>query len=148
MYKLILKTDNDVSALTLRLMLALVFFPHGAQKVLGWYGGMGFMGTLDAFTKGGIPTVLAVLAIMAESVGVLALFAGFFTRLAAFGIGANMVICAMGNHVKNGFFMNWFGTQQGEGFEFHILAVAIAVALMIKGGGLFSLDHMIAPKGK
>ena len=145
MVKRILSTDDSVSMLLLRLLLAIVFFPHGAQKIFGWFGGNGFHTTMGAFVdKAGIPYVFAFLAVMAESAGVLALFAGLFTRVAALGIALNMIICASANHVKNGFFMNWFGTQQGEGFEFHILAVAIALALIISGGGRWSIDGMIS----
>jgi putative oxidoreductase len=147
--KRLLRTDKGVSSLILRVMLAVVFFPHGAQKVFGWFGGPGFGATLLMFTnKAGIPLVLAFLAILAESLGPLALIAGFFTRLAAFGLAVNMVVCALMNHVKNGFFMNWFGNQKGEGFEYHILVVAIGIALMIKGGGKWSLDGFMAGQRK
>lgn len=145
MLKKILYTDDSVALLVLRLMLALVFFPHGAQKVLGWFGGDGFSATMGFFVdKAGIPWVLAFLAVLAESAGVLALLAGIFTRVAALGIAVNMIICAAGNHLKNGFFMNWMGKQQGEGFEFHILAVAISLALIISGGGKWSLDGFLS----
>lgn len=144
MLKKILYTEDSVAQLVLRLMLALVFFPHGAQKVLGWFGGDGFSATMGFFVdKAGIPWVLAFLAVLAESAGVLALLAGIFTRVAALGIAVNMIICAAGNHLKNGFFMNWMGNQQGEGFEFHILAVAISLALIISGGGKWSLDGLL-----
>lgn len=147
MLKKILVTDGSVTQLVLRLMLALVFFPHGAQKVFGWFGGNGFSATMGFFVdKAGIPWALAFLAVLAESAGVLALFAGIFTRVAALGIAVNMIICAAGNHVKNGFFMNWMGKQQGEGFEFHILAVAICIALIISGGGKWSLDRLLSER--
>ncbi|MBI5101633.1 MAG: DoxX family protein [Nitrospirae bacterium] len=146
MLKRILGTDDSYALLVLRIMLALVFFPHGAQKVFGWFGGNGFSPTLGFFVSKGIPAALAFLAIMAESVGVAALFAGLFTRVAALGIAVNMIICAAGNHVQNGFFMNWTGKQQGEGFEFHILAVAISLALIIGGGGRWSVDGLISGK--
>jgi len=94
-------------------------------------------------SKAGFPAALAFLAIMAESLGSVALLAGFFTRIGALGIGVNMVVCALGNHVKNGFFMNWMGTQKGEGFEYHLLVVAISAALIISGGGKWSLDGLI-----
>jgi putative oxidoreductase len=140
----LLRTDEAVSSLVLRLMLGIVFFPHGAQKVFGWFGGPGFSATLNLFTdKAGIPPVLAFLAIMAESLGSVALITGFATRLAALGLAVNMVVCALMNHVKNGFFMNWFGNQKGEGFEYHLLVLAIGVALLIKGGGKWSLDGFI-----
>ena len=117
------------------------------QKVFGWFGGSGFSATMDMFTsKAGFPSALAFLAIMAESLGSVALIAGFFTRIAAIGIGVNMIVCALGNHVKNGFFMNWMGTQKGEGFEYHLLVLAISAALIISGGGKWSLDGLIERK--
>ena len=149
MFKKLVQTNDDTAMLVLRLFLGLVFFPHGMQKVFGWFGGSGFSATMDIFTsKAGFPAALAFLAIMAESLGVVALIAGFFTRIAALGIGVNMIVCALGNHVKNGFFMNWMGTQKGEGFEYHLLAVAISAALIISGGGKWSLDGLIDRKLK
>ena len=147
MIKKLLSTDNDSASLVLRLLLGIVFFPHGAQKVFGWFGGHGFSGTMESFTvKMGIPAFLAFLAILAESGGAVALITGLLTRVAAFGIACNMVVAIFMVHLPNGFFMNWFGKQQGEGFEYHLLAIAIAVALMIKGGGRWSVDRLIAKK--
>lgn len=147
MFKKLVSTDNDISSLVLRVMLGIVFFPHGAQKLFGWFGGNGFSGTMAFFTdQMGIPSVLAFLAIMAESVGALAVIAGFLTRIGALGIGTNMVVAIFMVHLPNGFFMNWFGNQQGEGFEYHLLAIAIAAALIIKGGGRWSVDRMISAK--
>lgn len=149
MIRKILQTDADNAALVLRLLLGIVFFPHGAQKVFGWFGGFGFSATMDVFTtKMGIPAFLAFLAILAESAGAVGLITGFLTRIAAFGIFCNMVVAIAMVHFKNGFFMNWFGKQQGEGFEYHLLAIAIAVALMIKGGGRWSVDGLIIKKDK
>jgi putative oxidoreductase len=140
-----MKTEDDISGLVLRILLGIVFFPHGAQKLLGWFGGNGFSVTMGFFTdKMGIPAVLAFLAIMAESVGAVALMAGFLTRIAALGIATNMVVAIFMVHLPYGFFMNWFGNKQGEGFEFHILAIAIAVALIIKGGGKWSIDNVFS----
>jgi putative oxidoreductase len=144
MLKRLICTDDDTAALILRVMLGVVFFPHGAQKLFGWFGGSGFSGTMATFTdKMGIPAVLAFLAIMAESVGALAVIAGFLTRIGALGIGTNMVVAIFMVHLQNGFFMNWFGNKQGEGFEYHLLAIAIALALIIKGGGRWSVDRML-----
>ena len=149
MFKKLFQTNDDTAMLVLRLFLGLVFFPHGMQKVFGWFGGSGFSASMDMFTsKAGFPAALAFLAIMAESLGAAALLAGFFTRIAALGIGVNMIVCALGNHVKNGFFMNWMGTQKGEGFEYHLLVVAISAALIISGGGKWSLDGLIERKLK
>jgi len=146
--KKLVHTNDDTAMLVLRLFLALVFFPHGMQKIFGWFGGSGFSATMEMFTtKAGFPAALAFLAIMAESLGVFALIAGFFTRIAALGIGVNMIVCALGNHVKNGFFMNWMGSQKGEGFEFHLLVIGISAALIIGGGGKWSLDRLIIEDG-
>ena len=144
MFKKLIQTDDDVSRLLMRVLLGIVFFPHGAQKLLGWFGGGGFSATMSLFMdKMGIPAVLAFLAIMAESVGAVALIAGFLTRIAALGIATNMTVAIFMVHLPNGFFMNWFGNQKGEGYEFHILAIALAVALIIKGGGKWSIDRMM-----
>jgi putative oxidoreductase len=147
MLKKLISTENDIAALILRVMLGIVFFPHGAQKVLGWFGGYGFAGTYDAFTnKMGIPGIFALLAFAAEFLGSIGLIVGLFTRIAAFGIICVMVVAVKMLHWQHGFFMNWFGNQKGEGFEYHLLVIAIAVALMIKGGGLLSLDRSLSQK--
>jgi putative oxidoreductase len=141
----LLRTEPDVALLILRVLAGVVFFPHGAQKVLGWFGGHGLAATMGVFTgKLGIPAVFAGLAIAAEFLGSLGLVVGFLTRVAALGLGCVMVVGALLVHARNGFFMNWVGTQAGEGFEYHILALAIMLALMIKGGGLFSIDGALA----
>jgi putative oxidoreductase len=147
MSKKLIQTDEDVSSLILRVLLGIVFFPHGAQKLLGWFGGNGFSGTMGFFTdKMGIPVIFAFLAIMAESLGSVALITGVLTRIAALGIGSVMIVAVLMVHLPHGFFMNWFGTQQGEGFEFHILAIAIALALIVKGGGKWSVDRNMSRK--
>lgn len=145
MFTRFFRTEDDSSALVLRLMLAIVFFPHGAQKVLGWFGGHGLEGTINYFTQSmGFPFILAVLVIVAEFLGPIGLFFGFLTRLAALGIACVMVGAIFMVHLQHGFFMNWQGNQAGEGVEYHLLAIAIAVALMIKGGGRWSLDGIIS----
>jgi putative oxidoreductase len=155
MFKKLLETENDTATMILRVLLGVVFFPHGMQKLLGWFGGPGFSGMLDMFTtKMGVPAVFAFLAIMAEGLGSLGLLTGLLTRVAAFGITVNMVVAVYMIHWHNGFFMNWFGAMTsegkpaGEGFEYHILAVAIGIALMIRGGGKWSVDRAIAAKLK
>jgi putative oxidoreductase len=140
----LLKTDNDVSSLLLRLSLGIVFFPHGAQKVLGWFGGYGFSATMDFFTgMMHVPAFFAFLAIAAEFAGSIGLILGLFTRLAALGIAANMLVAVAMVHWQNGLFMNWAGNQKGEGFEFHLLAISVAVALIIRGGGKWAADTTI-----
>ena len=145
MLRKIVQTDDDIASFVLRLLLGIVFFPHGMQKVFGWFGGAGFSGTMEGFTaKMGIPVFFAFLAILAESAGSLGLISGFLTRIAAFGVTCNMVVAIFMVHLKNGFFMNWFGKQQGEGFEYHLLVIAITIALMIRGGGRWSVDRVLS----
>lgn len=140
----LLQTDGGVAGLILRLALAAVIFPHGAQKLLGWFGGYGFKGTMKYFTDSGIPAVLALLAIATEFLGPLGLIVGLLTRVAAFGIACVMLVAIITVHWPHGFFMNWFGNQKGEGFEYHLLALGIAITLIIVGGGLWSLDGALA----
>lgn len=145
MIRKLLATDEDNAAAILRLVLGVVFFAHGAQKMLGWFGGSGFSGTMNFFTSTmHIPAPLAFLAIAAEFFGGLGLILGFLTRIAAFGIAVNMLVAIATVHGSNGLFMNWSGTQKGEGFEYHLLVLAMTVFLMIRGAGAFSVDHAVA----
>ncbi len=147
MIKKFLSTDNDLASLLLRLTLGLVILPHGLQKTLGLFGGYGFAGTFDFFTtQMGLPAIVAVLVILAESLGTLGLILGFATRLGALGVAMVMSGAILMVHWQNGFFMNWSGKQSGEGFEYHLLALGIAIVLLIKGGGALSLDGLIAKK--
>jgi putative oxidoreductase len=128
----------------LRGVLGAVMFPHGAQKALGWFGGGGFEGTMSYFTGTvHMPALLGYLVIAAEFLGALALLLGLFTRFCAASIALVMAGAALLVHAPNGFFMNWFGNQAGEGFEFHLLAIAIAAALVVRGGGRWSLDNWV-----
>lgn len=145
MLRKLMATQPRVSLLLLRLLLGGVMFPHGAQKALGWWGGHGLNATIQGFTTYlGIPLVFAWLAVAAEFLGSLGLIVGLLTRVAAFGIGVVMVVAALLVHVGNGFFMNWAGNQKGEGIEYHLLALAAALVLMIDGGGKASLDRALA----
>lgn len=140
-----LSTDDSRFAFAARLGLGLVMLPHGAQKLLGWFGGHGFSGTMGFFTGAlHVPAPLAFLVIMAESLGAAALVLGLGTRLAAFGLSATMLGAIFMAHLGNGFFMNWSGQQGGEGFEYHLLALAISVPLTVWGAGAFSLDRLLA----
>jgi putative oxidoreductase len=142
---LLFKTNNSTAPLVARLMLGFVMFPHGAQKMLGWFGGHGFSGTMGFFTGTmHIPAVFAFLAILAEFAGSLGLITGLLSRVAAFGIATNMVVAILIAHAANGFFMNWFGNQKGEGFEYHLLAIGLALIVLIHGAGKASLDALIA----
>ena len=121
MIRKLLATTNDILPLVLRLILGLVIFPHGAQKLLGWFGGYGFSATMKAMTDMGLPAVIVFLVIVAEFFGSLGLITGFLTRFSAFGIATVMLGAILTVHGKVGFFMNWFGQQQGEGYEYHLL---------------------------
>ncbi|TGL86477.1 DoxX family protein [Leptospira congkakensis] len=129
----------------LRLVLGLVILPHGLQKLCGFFGGYGFSATLNFFKSEGIPYAIGFLVIVAESFGALGLILGLFTRISSFGIALTMIGAAIYVR-KNGFFMNWFNQQAGEGFEYHILAIGIAVILMISGGGQLAVDSWISNK--
>ena len=127
--------------------LGAVIFPHGAQKLLGWFGGAGLEPTLAFFSDAlGIPAALGVLIVLAEFFGGLALIVGAFSRVAAGAIGTIMVGAVLMVHAQNGFFMNWFGAQQGEGFEYHLLALGLAAAVVVAGSGALSLDRVMAQR--
>lgn len=130
----------------LRLVLAGVMFPHGAQHLFGWFGGYGLEGTVGWMTQNlGIPAALATFAVLVEFVAPIALVPGVGGRLAGLGLAGFMTVAAQ-THAANGFFMNWFGTLEAgvEGYEYHLLAIAIALAIAAKGSGAFSLDRWIA----
>jgi len=146
--KKLLATPNDGVLTLMRLVLGIVFFLHGSQKLLGWFGGFGFSGTMHFFTGMlHIPAPFAVLAICDEFLGGLGLIVGLLARIAAFGIATNMVVAVLMVHLANGPFMNWFGNQKGEGYEYHLLALALTIAIMIRGAGAFSVDGALAAKG-
>lgn len=147
--KFLLHTNNSAAPLLARLALGLVMFPHGAQKVLGWFGGYGFKGTMGFFTGTlHIPAIFAVLAIVAEFAGSLGLITGFLSRLSAFGIAATMAVAIFMGHADNGFFMNWNGNQKGEGFEYHLLAIGLALVVLVQGAGKASIDGWLARKAE
>ncbi|WP_224983145.1 DoxX family protein [Geomonas agri] len=145
MWARVLATEDTASLMVLRLFLALVMFPHGAQKVLGWFGGPGFSGAMDMFTRMmGIPYLFGLMAVLTEFVGPFLLIAGLATRVAALVMAGEMVVAVVLIHLHNGFFMNWTGKQAGEGFEYHLLVVGMALALMIGGGGKWSVDRVLS----
>ena len=144
MWRRLIQTRSEAAPAIVRLTLGIVFFPHGAQLMLGWFGGNGFSATMNGFEHGGIPAVFAFLAIAAEFFGAIGLILGLLGRVAAFGITWVMLVAIFKVHAGNGFFMNWSGQQKGEGFEFHLLALAMSVAIMIMGSGALSLDRMLS----
>jgi len=149
MFRKLLATSDDWTLTLLRLVLGTIFFAHGAQKTLGWFGGYGFSATMGFFTGMlHIPAPLAFLAICAEFLGGIGLVVGALGRVAAFGIACNMIVAVLMVHGRFGMFMNWSGQQKGEGFEYHLLAMVIAVVLMARGSGAFSLDRALISKSE
>ncbi len=135
---------SEITLLAVRVLIGVVIAGHGAQKLLGWFNGFGFEATMNFFTETmGLPYLLALLIILTESIGMLVLIAGLFTRflsgvLIAIMLGAIIIV-----HFQYGFFINWFGAQAGEGYEYHILAIALALVPLLNGGGVYSVDHFI-----
>lgn len=144
MKQLIFKTTKDWAGLIVRFTLGLILFPHGAQKLLGRFGGYGFNGTMDFFTGTvHLPWIIGFLVIIIEFFGALALIAGFASRIWAALILILFIGIIFTSHLANGFFMNWFGNQKGEGYEFALLMIGLSLAIMVKGGGKFSVDRLI-----
>jgi putative oxidoreductase len=143
----LIATDGDWKATIARVALGLVILPHGLQKTLGLFGGYGLHGTMDYLTGTiGLPSAIAFLVIMAESAGAVGLIVGALGRVAAAGIGAVMLGAIATVHWTNGFFMNWAGTQAGEGFEYHLLALALAAVVIRAGSGAASVDRALASR--
>ena len=142
--KYLFQTNDKFSYWVPRVILGCVMFPHGAQKLFGWFGGFGFTNTMTYFTQtAGLPWIIAFLIVMGESLGSLGLILGFFTRLSALGLICIMVGAIITVHIPNGFFMNWFGKQAGEGFEYHLLVIGMSIPLLVSGGGKYSVDMLI-----
>jgi putative oxidoreductase len=147
----VIRTPADTPATIARLALGIMILPHGLQKAFGLFGGYGFEGTMGFFTQTlGIPALFAFLAITAEFAGGLGLILGLTGRIAAFGVGSVMVVAALMNHVQHGFFMNWGGGMPAgaEGWEFHLLAVALAAIVVVRGSGALSLDRLLTRGSK
>ena len=147
MLEILFRTSNTIAPLFLRIFLGAIMFPHGAQKVFGWFGGNAFTATIHYFTQSmNLPYPVALLVILAEFLGSIGLIVGCLTRVAALGIGSVMVGAIVTVHAQYGFFMNWSGQQTGEGFEYHLLAIGMALALLVTGGGTASLDLWLTRK--
>src|SRR5260221_10821098 len=141
----IFKTNNDWTGLVTRLTIGLILFPHGAQKLLGAFGGYGFTGTMGFFTNVmHLPWLIGLFVIVIEFIGSLSLIAGFVSRVWSALIIIEMFGAVITSHLDNGFFMNWAGNQKGEGYEFHLLIIGIALATLINGSGKCSADATIA----
>ena len=144
MFTWMLGTNGDWVTTIVRVVLGVVFFAHGAQLALGWFGGPGLRSTVRVFREQlRIPAPLALLSIAAEFLGGMGLIVGLLSRIAALGIAVVMIVALAAVHLKFGFFMNWFGEQKGHGIEYHLLVLALALTIIIKGAGTFSLDQVL-----
>lgn len=147
MKELLFQSQSGWAGLALRITAALVMFPHGAQKLMGWFGGYGFKGTMGYFTQtAGLPWLIGFLVIMLEVFGSLAILAGVGTRLWAIALGIVVIGIMFTAHIQNGFFMNWFGNQAGEGIEYFLLLLGIYISLVISGSGKLSVDGLLMAK--
>jgi putative oxidoreductase len=141
----ILNTESNWGALVARLTLGIVLFPHGAQKMWGLFGGYGFAGTMDFFTNQiHLPWIVAFAVIMIEFFGSIFLILGFASRLWSLAIAGLFIGIIFTTHLEHGFFMNWFGNQAGEGYEYALLIIGIAVAVLVNGSGKYALDTQLA----
>ena len=148
MKKMIFNTSNNNVAPTItRTVLGIALFPHGAQKLMGWYGGYGFEGTMSYFTEtAGLPWIVGFLVIVIEFFGAISLILGFATRLWSLAILIMTIGIVQTAHSDYGFFMNWSGNQKGEGMEYFVLMVGLAGSLILSGAGKFAIDSLIAKK--
>ena len=148
MLRKLLSTPNDPTLTLARIILAVIFFAHGSQKMFGFFGGRGVAGTIAIFEQTmGIPAPLTMLAMIAEVFGAAGLFLGLFSRVAASGVLVVMLVAPFANHLYPNFFMNWQGRQMGEGYEYHLLAIALIVTVLVRGAGALSIDRVIANSG-
>ena len=143
MKHIIFVTSKDYTGLIIRMTLGAVMFPHGAQKMLGWFGGSGFSKEVELLQQLDIPWLVAVMVILIEFFGAISLMVGFASRLWSIAIGVLFIGIIFMEHLQYGFFMNWFGDQAGEGFEYHLLVIGLCVALLVQGSRKYALDSLI-----
>lgn len=141
------KTGDHISGLILRITLAIVMLPHGCQLLFGWFGGFGFTGSMNYFTQvEGLPWVAGFVVILLQFLGALFILFGFMGRIIAFAMTVLFIGMVITTHWQYGFFMNWMGNQGGEGFEFHILAIGLSLALLANGSGAYSFDSLLTKR--
>jgi putative oxidoreductase len=145
MKNILFSAHNDWTGLILRFTLGSVILPHGAQKLLGWFGGYGFSGTMNYFTEVvHLPWIVGFAVIMLETFGALLLILGFGTRILGILMSILMLGIIFSVHIENGFFMNWFGNQKGEGIEYFLLAIGLGLGVVVNGAGIYSIDAVIS----
>jgi putative oxidoreductase len=140
----IFNTHNDYTGLIIRLTIGIVMFPHGARAMLGWFGGFGFFNTLEGLQQMGIPWLVALMVIFVEFFGAILLIIGLASRLWAIAMGGLFTGIILKEHLPYGFFMNWFGDKEGEGFEYHLLMLGLCIALLVQGSGKYAIDNFIS----
>jgi putative oxidoreductase len=144
MIETLVSTNPDWILTIARIVIGIIFFAHGAQKMLGWFGGHGFKATVEGLTTQlHIPVPLAALVISAEFFGGLGLIVGLLSRIAALGIFLAMLGAIAMVHYRYGLFMDWFGNQKGHGIEYHLIVMALALVVIVKGAGAFSMDELL-----
>jgi len=136
-------TERHSAGLIARAFLGLVMLPHGLQKTLGSFDGPGFFQALESFDSRGIPYFIGILVIAGESLGAIALILGAFGRFMAASIIVIMMGAILTTNLTHGFFMNWSGMREGEGIEFHLLAIGLGLVVLIAGSGSFSIDRWL-----
>lgn len=146
-FSIFYKTDEHISGFVLRLTLAIVMLPHGCQLLFGWFNGFGFNGSMNYFTQvEGLPWLVGFGVILLQFLGVLLILFGFMGRLLAFAMTVLFIGMILTSHWQHGFFMNWMGSQKGEGFEFHLLAIGLCLTLLASGSGSYSFDALLTKK--
>lgn len=141
----LLKTTPNIGFSISRWTLGIVMFPHGAQKLLGLFGGYGYSATMDALTSQmGLPSIIAFSVIMIEFFGSVSLILGFFSRFWSLALTGMFIGIILTTQLEHGFFMNWYGNQAGEGYEFSLLIIGLALSVFINGSGKWSLDSLIS----
>jgi len=144
MKQLLFFSDNSWTGLILRLTLGFIMLPHGMQKMFGLFGGSGFKETLNYFTDTmKIPLIVSFLVIAIEFFCSIGLIAGFSSRICALLFLIIMTGAILTTNYNHGFFMNWFGNQKGEGFEYHLLVIGLCIALLVTGSGKYSIDNLL-----
>jgi len=143
----IFNTNDDWTGFVIRLTLGLILFPHGAQKMFGWFDGPGFSKEVEHLTEYmHLPWIISVMVILTEFWGSVSLIMGLASRLWSVAVGVLLINIIFIAHLENGFFMNWFGTQKGEGYEYHLLVIGLCIALGLNGSGKYSADQLISKK--
>ena len=134
----------DWTVVIVRILLGVIFSAHGAQKLLGWHGA-GLAKSMRAFAEDlHLPRTLAFLVIVGEFLGGVGLIIGLFSRITALVIAVTMLGAIATVHFRFGLFLNWFGGKEGHGIEYHLLAIALALVIVVNGAGAFSLDRVVS----